>query len=242
MQDKKESRLFQNRAYIYLGKMYEKPVLIKAGKMSRLPVRYIKALISREFKQILRNVRCNTSVPHYNIGRIFMLKLTPLYILILGVSLALGITLQEAYQNASPGLGYDRLVLLNPDSIYTGGLNIVDEKVGIKGFGAIIDLNNDSISVTGQSIIDLDGCVIINGAAGLYLDGPVVSRVSQCTFYGNQYGILIKSGDASIVVYNTILAHQFRYGFACQKSTQRILYYLDAFQNTQGNYVEWCPG
>ncbi len=171
-----------------------------------------------------------------------MLKPIPFFILLLAVSLTFGITLQQAYQQAGPGLGYDRVLFLHPDSTYTGGLTISDEKVAIKGFGALIDLAGDTLYVTGNSQIDLDGCVIINGYAGLFIQGLVVSRISQCTFYGHQYGILIKTASTSIQVYNTILANNSKYGFACEKGTERHLEYIDAYQNIQGNYVEWCPG
>ncbi len=151
-------------------------------------------------------------------------------------------TLQQAYQNAQPGLGYDKLIILDPDSIYTGGLSVNGEKVGIKGFGAIIDLGGDSIYVTGNSQIDLDGCVIINGTAGLAVSGAVSSLVTHCTFYQNGIAIHFRSVEGMIEVKNSILANSTRYGFACEESTFRILHYIDAYQNALGNYVDWCSG
>jgi hypothetical protein len=94
-------------------------------------------------------------------------------------------TLQEIYNQAIPGLGYNRLIVLERDSIYTGGLVISDESVGIRGRGALIDLQGSSISVNGVSSIDIDGCIIINGYNGLYAQDAVNARVTRCTFYQN---------------------------------------------------------
>jgi len=151
-------------------------------------------------------------------------------------------TLQQAYQNALPSMGYDKLIILDPDSIYTGGLSITGEKVGIKGFGAIIDLGGDSIYVSGNSQIDLDGCVIINGAAGLAVTGQVSSLVTHCTFYNNGIAIHFRSVGGTIEVMNSILANNSKYGFACEESTYRLLHFIDAYQNILGNYVAWCSG
>jgi len=157
-------------------------------------------------------------------------------------SFLIGETLQQAYQNAGPGLGYDRLVILNPAATYTGGLSITNEKVGIKGVATIIDLQGDSISASGESVLDLDGCVIVNGSRGLSLLGGASAIVTQCTFYNNQIGIRCFSATGIIEVMNTILANNSQYGIASCEEIGRILHYLDAYQNVLGNYVEWCPG
>jgi hypothetical protein len=151
-------------------------------------------------------------------------------------------TLQQAYNNAPPGLGYDRLILLDPGIVYTGGLAIMDEKVGIKGLGTIIDLQGDSISAGGASVLDLDGCVIINGGKGLALRGNSSALVTHCTFYGNQIGIRCFAAGGMIEVKNTILANNTTYGIASCEEISRTLHYIDAYQNPQGNYMEWCPG
>lgn len=148
-------------------------------------------------------------------------------------------TLQQAYQEALPGLGYDRLICLTPGEIYTGGLAIANEKVGIKGQGAILDLQGGMISATGSAVIDLDGCVVINGSRGLNLEGKANSLVTHCTFYGNQYGIYAFT-IGIVEVMNTILANNTTYGFACDENTTCILHYLDAYQNPGGNYMAWC--
>jgi hypothetical protein len=157
-------------------------------------------------------------------------------------SLLFAETLQQAYNNAAPGLGYDRLILLESNIIYTGGLAITGEKVGIKGLGTVIDLQGDSIFADGASVLDLDGCVIINGGSGLSLQSSASALVTHCTFYNNEIGIRCFSAGGMIEVMNTILANNTRYGIASCEEISRSLHYMDAYQNLQGNYVEWCPG
>lgn len=152
------------------------------------------------------------------------------------------VVLQNIYENAAAGLGYDKLLVLHSDSIYTGGLSITQAKVGIKGHGAIIDLMGGTIAINGNAEIDLDGCIIINGSSGLYASESGTARISQCTFYGNQIGIQFMAPSGMIEVVNSIITQSTKYGFACEESTIRTLHYIDTYNNLQGDYVEWCPG
>ena len=151
-------------------------------------------------------------------------------------------TLQQMYISASAGLGYDKMIELEGDSVYLGGLSITNQKVAIRGQGAIIDLQGANISASGNSVIDLDGCVIINGNSALYATESVTSRVTQCTFYGNQIAIHFMALSGMIEIVNTILAHNSQYGFACDKATVRVLHFIDSYENLQGDFMEWCPG
>ena len=175
-----------------------------------------------------------------------MQKLKPFLIILLllfGGSLIRAGTLLEAYQNALPGMGYDKLIILDPNSVYTGGITITDEKVGIRGNGAMIDLVGGSqILVNGKSTIEIDGCVIVKGTYGLHCEGEVSAYISQCTFYANDIAISYMSTVGLIEVYNTIISNSNQYGFACHEDSYRILHYIDAYANTGGNYMEFCPG
>jgi hypothetical protein len=140
-------------------------------------------------------------------------------------------------------MGYDKLIILDPGSVYTGGITITDEKVGIRGNGAMIDLVGGSqILVNGKSTIEIDGCVIVKGTYGLHCEGEVSAYISQCTFYANDIAISYMSTVGSIEVYNTIISNSNQYGFACHEDSYRILHYIDAYANTGGNYMEFCPG
>ncbi len=151
-------------------------------------------------------------------------------------------TLEDMFLASGPGMGYDYLIILEKDSVYTGGITITDESVGIKGNGAIIDLAGDSISIQGTAVFDIDACVVKRGYAGLVLRSDAASRVTQCTFYNNQFGILCDDHIGMIEVSNSIFSNNAQYGFACCEETSRILNYIDMYQNGLGDYVEWCPG
>ena len=151
-------------------------------------------------------------------------------------------TLQQAYEDAAPGMGYERVILLTPNSIYSGGLTIENETVCIKGHGAIINLERDSILVLGDAKIEIEGCVIYNGDIGLSVLEEASAYIDHCTFYGNDIGIKFYSYQGKIEVVNTIIAFSHRYGFACRKEGEKILHYINCFQNRRGNFVEWCPG
>lgn len=175
-----------------------------------------------------------------------MQKLKPISILLLllfSSSLIRAGTLLEAYQNALPGMGYDKLVILHPDSVYAGGLTITNEKVGIRGNGATINLvAGGYINVTGESTIEIDGCVIVKGGFGLYCTGSVNAYISNCTFYGNNIAINYMATMGSIEVFNTIISNSGEYGFACHEDSYRILHFIDMYANAGGDYMEFCPG
>ena len=57
------------------------------------------------------------------------------------ISFLFSVSLQEAYDNASPLYEYDKYVVLNPDSIYYGGLGLYEGNVMIDGQGAVINLS-----------------------------------------------------------------------------------------------------
>ena len=59
-------------------------------------------------------------------------------------------TLLQMYNNATAGLGYDKIIELEGDSVYLGGLSITNQKVAIRGQGAIIDLQGANISASGN--------------------------------------------------------------------------------------------
>ncbi len=151
-------------------------------------------------------------------------------------------TLQEAYNNAIPSIGYNRLLELDPGTVYTGGITIFSGIIGIRGNGAIIDLQGGSISVAGEAQLEIDGCIIINGANGLLMQDQVSAYVTHCTFYGNQVGISYMVTGGLLEVSNSILAFNTQYGLTCDEGSSVILHYLDAYQNAQGDYMKWCSG
>jgi hypothetical protein len=169
------------------------------------------------------------------------LLLLTLLLFIIPAQILFATSLQDAYINSNPGLGYDRLIILQADVVYTGGLSITNESIGIKGRGAILNLSGSSIYVTGDSKIEMDACVIINGSNGIHATGNAQVLLTQCTFYNNQNGIMFDS-DGIIEVLNTIISFNSQYGLACNENSTCILSYIDSYQNADGNFMKWCPG
>ncbi len=113
--------------------------------------------------------------------------------------------------------------------------------MSIRGNGTVINLGGDSLVAIGTAKFDIDACFILQSKAGLVLRRDVSSLITQCTFYGNQIGILGDGRTGMIEVTNSIFANNSQYGLACCEETARILQYIDMYQNALGDYVEWCP-
>ena len=167
----------------------------------------------------------------------YFLILFPVLLLFISSQAA---TLQQAYQQAQPGMGYDRLIILKADSLYLGGLTVFNESIGIKGNGALIDLQGSRIEVRGTSMFDMDACVVVNGTDGLFIEGETTAMITHCTFFANQIGIRYESPVGYIEIVNSILAFNSQYGFACDENTYSILHYIDAYQNGLMDYAKWC--
>jgi len=74
-----------------------------------------------------------------------------------------GTSLQEMYNTAQPQDGYDKLIILQENTIYTGGFTQNVEKICIQGNGAIIDLLGENILVDGgNKEIIVHHCIFIS--------------------------------------------------------------------------------
>ncbi len=115
------------------------------------------------------------------------------------------VSLQEMFELAGPGNGYDKYIELETGVTYTGGLfigatfnRITAEFIGdgldvrIVGNGAILDLQGGQITVAYcNNRLDIDDCIVING--DLRFRG-----------YDDSYTTLVPSGSAQYVTfYNT---------------------------------------
>ncbi len=105
----------------------------------------------------------------------------------------------------------------------------------------MINLLGYEITVSGVSLLEIDGCAIVNGYFALDVSGTADVLVSQCTFYSNERAINYMSTLGRIEVYNTIITNSREYGFACLDDSYRILHYIDMYENADGNYMEFCP-
>lgn len=99
------------------------------------------------------------------------------------------VTLQQMYNNATSGNGYDKLIILDSHTTYTGGFKQDVQSICIQGNGAKIDLQTDTISIDGDNKTSyINHCIFFssnnyynpfllfrNGARG---------RIINNTFYG----------------------------------------------------------
>ena len=126
---------------------------------------------------------------------------------ILYISFASGITLQSVFDAAGPGNGYDKYVVLEQNTIYTGEVGIYEGDVFIEGNGAIVDLNEGlGIWVYAEegypANLDIEFVTIINGGYnGITFNGSSTGNISNCNFVSNLFGIQIMD-DTHISVKN----------------------------------------
>ena len=99
------------------------------------------------------------------------------------------IPLDSVFQTAPPLAGYDKVLILQPNQLYTGGFVSFNQTVAVWGNGATIDLQGSGIIAVGKGILDVDGCVFVNGAAAINVSDEVKTTVSNCVFYRNTYGV-----------------------------------------------------
>lgn len=155
---------------------------------------------------------------------------------------ALAIPLQQAYDEALPGAGYDRLIVLDPAETYTGGLRLADETVCILSCGALIDLQGGTIGVEPSAKLDICG-VILTGSADKAVSFESGGRgwIDHCTFAGNYDGVWFDSGS-NLTLTSNIFVYSSHIGVSCDENVTRWLAYNDAWANAEGDYEEWCAG
>jgi len=157
-------------------------------------------------------------------------------------------SLQQAYDQAGPGEGYDKLLILDPDVTYTGGCGILQGKKScIRGNGALIDLQNNQI-YCGQpgTEIAISGCCIVNGPtteAALTIQDGAVGTVDGNTFCKNYIAVKVWM-DSRATIKNNIVFTNSSYGIAAHQDSYGLLTisYNDVDTNPGGNYMYYCPG
>jgi hypothetical protein len=135
-------------------------------------------------------------------------------------------TLRGAYDAAGPGDGYDKLVILEPGVVYTGGLLIgpllVPETgdlmgepgrdVCIRGGGAVLDLQGGQICISYcDNRLDIENCVITGGNVRFRGSdyegcGHPYGSVRYVTFWRpHDYGVRLQGAGEGIEVYRNIV-------------------------------------
>ena len=169
------------------------------------------------------------------------------FIFALLTSISTGITLQEVFDAAGPGNGYDKYVELNREMIYTGGIGVFEGDVLIDGKGAIIDLQEGSgiwvyADETYPASLDIQYCSIVNGGYyGLSYGGTSTGSVNNCNFVHNDMGI--KMYDYSDVeMKNCNFIENITYGVGIYSTTPTCnINYCNAWNNGEAPWMENCP-
>ena len=140
------------------------------------------------------------------------------------ISIVSGITLQSVFDDAGPGNGYDKYVVLEQDMIYTGEVGIYEGDVFIEGNGAIVDLNEGlGIWVYAEddypANLTIEFVTIINGGYnGLTFNGTATGNISNCNLIQNGVGVQIMD-QVNISIKNCNFINNSQYGIAVRGTT-----------------------
>lgn len=168
-----------------------------------------------------------------------VLELMSVLLVILPV-LAYGTNLNDVFVNAPAMAGYDRVLVLDPSQVYTGGIVVFNERVAIWGNGAVIDLQTNAVIAIGTGELAIDGCVFVNGGAAVSVADEVRTVISNTVFYGNDMGIQHFSVLAPLIVYNSVFMNNQNYGVFTNEENLTYLEYNVAYNNPGGHYVAGC--
>jgi parallel beta-helix repeat protein len=170
-----------------------------------------------------------------------MKKLVVLAALLVCVATGWTIPLQQAFDQALPGAGYDRIVYLDNEVVYTGGLTLDNGNYCILSAGAVVDLQGSRIIIDNLAVLDICGVVLVqsDSAALKYTNGSD-GWVDHCTFAFNYDGLYFWQGS-NLKITSNIFSNSGRYGVYCYDTSERWMAYNDAWANSVGDYRRWCP-
>ena len=166
---------------------------------------------------------------------------------ILVLSFTWAISLQEMYDNAESGFGYDKYIQLESNQIYTGSIGIYEGSVLIDGNGAIIDLQNENgiwiySDENSNASLDIEYLSIINGAYhGISYSGNSTGNIINCNFINNDYGIKVFD-TCSLNITNCNFIDNNSLGFGMIGELTNIELSYSNFWNNGENIQENCPG
>jgi len=158
------------------------------------------------------------------------------------------LSLQDVYDAAGPGEGYDKLLDLDPEEPYVGDLLICDwNSVCIHGNGALVvtdDPRGYAIRVL-WSQLDVDHLVIECGYGGIEYGLDAYGVVKNNTIVGaTENGVrtgLVPTGEPMEFI-NNIIAHN-KYGvYVLEAALPTYVCYNDLWDNYGGHYVKFCEG
>ena len=164
------------------------------------------------------------------------------------ISLSLSTTLQEAYDNAEPGNGYDKYIILESNQIYQGGIGIFEDSVYINCQGSIIDLMNGGgiwlyADEYYNASLDIEYCTIYNGENfGIDYAGISTGNVSNCNFIKNDIGLTLHD-NSYVILKNSNFIDNNIYGLGIITEEPILeVSYSNFWENFEGDCMENCPG
>ena len=164
------------------------------------------------------------------------------------ISLSLSTTLQEAYDNAEPGNGYDKYIILESNQIYQGGIGIFEDSVYINCQGSIIDLMNGGgiwlyADEYYNASLDIEYCTIYNGENfGIDYAGISTGNVSNCNFIKNDIGLTLHD-NSYVILKNSNFIDNNIYGLGIITEEPILeVSYSNFWDNFEGDCMENCPG
>jgi parallel beta-helix repeat protein len=177
--------------------------------------------------------------------------LVVLLALALVVPAALAKTFQSAYDEAVPGEGYDKLLILDPEVVYTGGLGVLQGKKScIRGNGALCDLEGGQVYASQPGTqLDITGCCLYNGSGSgaIYVADSATANIDGNTICKSGVGLYVWTyGSATVknnIIYKNNNSSGKMLGVASHQSTGSLsILYNDVDGNPGGNYMYYCPG
>ncbi len=150
-------------------------------------------------------------------------------------------TLDNAFSAASPGSGYDTLLVLDPANIYTGGLIVPPGNHCIVGNGATLNLQNLSVEVGAGVILDVSGVSFTNGNMGIDFTAGSMGHVECCNFINNYDGLRAWEGSAVTLVSCNFVDND-HYGVYRHEYGGVHNAFNNAWNNATHDYVYFCPG
>ena len=156
--------------------------------------------------------------------------------------------LQEIFDSASSYGEYEKYIVLEPNTTYTGGIGIYEGDIYINCQGSTINLEEGNgiwvyADVEYPSSLDIEYCTITNGLYyGLSFGGLAEGNVTNCNFINTNFGLkLFDVSDVSVT--NSIFSNHSTYGIAIygENTTLETSYSL-FWDNNESDSMESCPG
>ena len=167
---------------------------------------------------------------------------------IITMSVLLGVTLQEAYDDAEPANGYDKYVVLEPNQTYEGGLGVFEGDIYINCQGSIVNLlGGGGIWIFADdyynATLDIEYCTIFDGETyGINYMGTSSGSVSNCNFISNDIGLVLMDYSYVSLKNSNFIANQtYGLGIITEEPILEVSY-SNFWGNTEGDCMENCPG